>query len=253
MSTTLALALALALAPQATAPAGRGRIAEAERLAAGGDAARPAGSRGGARPGPPRARGDGGVRAHRLRGRGAQGRGGGGRVPGRAGRVPAAPGGAVRGGGDRPGAAGERPRGEPLPAAHVPARPDARPRPGPRALAERARARARGDRHRPARDRRPHGIEARGGGGDRPGRGRGGAAERAGRDRPRAPRGDAGQGGRAARGAARDSPGGAPVDEPGVPPRRGRPHRLLRLRGLLPQLLVRPRGAGAAGARGTCA
>ena len=77
--------------------------------------------------------------------------------------------------------------GEPLPAAHVPARPDPRPRARPRALAQRPRAWARGARHRAARDRRPRGTEARGGGGDRAGRRRGGPAERAGRDRPRAP------------------------------------------------------------------
>jgi hypothetical protein len=48
----------------------------------------------------------------------------------------------------------------------------------------------------------------------------------------------------------RDPVGGAPLDEPGVPPRRGGSQRLLRLRGLLSQLFGRPRGAGAAGAEG---
>ena len=61
---------------------------------------------------------------------------------------------ALRGGRDGPRAPGPGAAGEPLPAPGLPARPDARPGPGPRALAERARPRARGARHRAAGDRR---------------------------------------------------------------------------------------------------
>ena len=55
---------------------------------------------------------------------------------------------------------------------------------------------------------------------------------------------------RAARGTVRDAPGRAALDEPRVPPRRGGAHRRLRRRGLVPDLLGRPRGAGPAGAEG---
>ena len=85
LSTTLALALALALAPQAARPVGAredrgGRAAGRRRRCSSPRRTRAAALA----QGPPRARGDGGVRAHGLRDRRAQGRGGRGRVPGRA-------------------------------------------------------------------------------------------------------------------------------------------------------------------------
>ncbi len=76
---------------------GGGRAPRRGRAAGGRD--RPGG---GAPGGAPRPRDDRGVRAHRLRDRGAQGRGGGGRVPGGARGLPAAPGPALRGGRRRP-------------------------------------------------------------------------------------------------------------------------------------------------------